>query len=113
MISQTRKQGWRLPAVLLAVVVVGTGMTPVKVWREDPDGKSLVVVTNSVPRAAAGAFRIMSYNIRFGKGMDDVTDYYIAVDKAHAGDFSVLRSYEIPDRFTSDHSPIAVDVMPK
>ena len=38
---------------------------------------------------------------------------YIAVDKAHAGDFTVLRSYEIPDRFTSDHSPIAVDVMPR
>ena len=38
---------------------------------------------------------------------------YIAVDKAHVGDFSVLRSYEIPDRFTSDHSPIAVDVMPR
>ena len=37
---------------------------------------------------------------------------YIAVDKAHAGDFSVMRSYEVPDRTTSDHSPIVVELKP-
>ena len=262
-----------LLCAVMAVAVAGAGMTPLKAWRHDADPSGVVAVTNAVSRAAEGAFRIMSYNIRFGKGMDDVRDYrrsaarilsespdfvcvqeiwnkkqfdelagylgmhgafansggflgnavfsrerplkceavelpysgkwkrtlvlceyrdfvvgsmhldldakkrhesvevvreaiakytkpvfvagdwnnwpntpvlkglkaflqvispqknvhtwhvrtmkrreciidYIAVDKAHAGNFSVLRSYEIPDRFTSDHSPIAVDVMP-
>ena len=35
---------------------------------------------------------------------------YIAVDKAHARDFIVAGAWEVPDRSTSDHSPIVVDV---
>ena len=35
---------------------------------------------------------------------------YIAVDKAHAGDFSISGAWEVPDRITSDHSPIVVEL---
>ena len=35
---------------------------------------------------------------------------YIAVDKAHAGDFIVSGAWEVPDRITSDHSPIVVEL---
>ena len=35
---------------------------------------------------------------------------YIAVDKAHAGEFSVSGAWEVPDRMTSDHSPIVVEL---
>ena len=35
---------------------------------------------------------------------------YIAVDKAHAGDFSIMGAWEVPDRMTSDHSPIVVEL---
>ena len=35
---------------------------------------------------------------------------YIAVDGSHAGEFSVNGAWEVPDRITSDHSPIVVEL---
>ena len=35
---------------------------------------------------------------------------YIAVDTAHAEDFNVVGAWEVPDRMTSDHSPIVVEL---
>ena len=85
-----------------------SGLRHLKVCRAHGGGQPVV---DAAPPATNGAFRIMSYNVRFGKGMDGVIDY-IAIDKTHAKDFSVLRSYEVPDRKTSDHSPIVVELKP-
>ena len=35
---------------------------------------------------------------------------YIAVDKVHEQDFTILQAFEVPDRITSDHSPIVVEL---
>ena len=54
---------------------------------------------------------VHTYHLRTMKRKEAVIDY-IAIDKTHAKDFSVLRSYEVPDRKTSDHSPIVVELKP-
>ena len=54
---------------------------------------------------------VHTYHLRTMERKEAVIDY-IAIDKTHAKDFSVLRSYEVPDRKTSDHSPIVVELKP-
>ena len=42
----------------------------------------------------------------------DVCIDYIAVDVAHAKDFSVKRASVVEDRTTSDHAPVVVELWP-